>query len=297
MGEACGSRPRGWLALLPATLLLGVTTGGCGSNSDPDDATAQRSAPAAGAEQVTHVHGLGLNPADDALYIATHSGLFRSAQGSGDLERVGEGSQDTMGFTVVGPDHFLGSGHPAPGQPGPTNLGLIESRDGGHTWDEISLSGEADFHILRFADNRIYGYDAPYNLLLLSEDGGQTWRTSAPPAPLIDLAVDPEDPERLVASTERGLWISTDAGGSWRPVSEAVGLLAWPAPDAIFLIDGAGKVHRAADPEASWRTIGKIGSQPAALTAVDDHRLYAALVDASVLRSNDGGASWEKLRK
>lgn len=74
-----------------------------------------------------------------------------------------------------------------------------------------------------------------------------------------------------------------------------MGLLAWPTPDAIFLIDGAGRVQRAADPEASWRTIGKFGGQPAALTAIDDRRLYAALVDASVLRSTDGGAAWEKL--
>jgi hypothetical protein len=262
---------------------------GCGD--DANDAAGGRLS----AQPPTHVHGLGLNPPADDLYVATHSGLFRSAKGSDDLERVGESSQDTMGFTVVGPDHFLGSGHPAPNQPGPTSLGLIESNDGGETWKEVSLSGEADFHILRFAQGRIYGYDALNNLLSLSEDGGETWTAHVPPAPLIDLAVDPEDPERLVVSSERGLSISTDAGGSWRPLAEEVGLLAWPVPHAIFLIDGAGRVQRAADPEAGWRTIGEIGGQPAALMAVDARRIYAALADARVLRSSDGGASWAKL--
>jgi photosystem II stability/assembly factor-like uncharacterized protein len=283
--------PNSWRARVVGVVLASLSLSALGCGDDANDAADA----GLSAQPPTHVHGLGLNPAANDLYVATHSGLFRSAKGSDDLERVGESSQDTMGFTVVGPDHFLGSGHPAPDQPGPTSLGLIESKDGGETWEEVSLAGEADFHILRFADDRIYGYDALNNLLSLSQDGGETWTVHAPPAPLIDLAVDPEDPERLVASSERGLSISTDAGGSWRPLAEEVGMLAWPAPDAIFLIDGAGRVQRTADPEASWRTIGKIGGQPAALLAIDDRRLYAALADASVLRSNDGGASWAKL--
>ena len=57
------------------------------------------------------VHGLGLNPADGDLYTATHFGLFRVAA-DGVAERVGESLQDTMGFTVVGPDRFVASGHP-----------------------------------------------------------------------------------------------------------------------------------------------------------------------------------------
>ena len=132
-------------------------------------------------------------------------------------------------------------------------------------------------------------------LLSLSEDGGESWTVHVPPAPLIDLVIDPEAPDRLVASTERGLSISTDAGESWRPLSEVAGLLAWPAADAISLIDGGGRVQEAADPEASWRTIGKIPSQPTALTAIDNRRLYAALTDATVLRSNNRGASWKRL--
>ena len=28
-----------------------------------------------------HVHGLGVNPADGALFIATHTGLYRSGEG------------------------------------------------------------------------------------------------------------------------------------------------------------------------------------------------------------------------
>ncbi|MBA3802551.1 MAG: hypothetical protein H0X22_06565, partial [Acidimicrobiia bacterium] len=59
---------------------------------------------------MSHVHGLGLNPADGSLIVATHNGTFRIPADSEDAERLGDSLQDTMGFTVVGPDHFLGSG-------------------------------------------------------------------------------------------------------------------------------------------------------------------------------------------
>ena len=59
-----------------------------------------------------HVHGLGVNPADEALFIATHSGLYRLDNAAGKPARVADRRQDTMGFTVVGPDRFLGSWHP-----------------------------------------------------------------------------------------------------------------------------------------------------------------------------------------
>ncbi len=53
-----------------------------------------------------------------------------------------------MGFTIVGPDSFLGSGHPGPGDPGPSDVGLIRSDDGGAGWTPVSLSGRSDFHAL-----------------------------------------------------------------------------------------------------------------------------------------------------
>ena len=95
-----------------------------------------------------HVHGLGLNPKDGALFIATHTGLFRLAAGERNPERVAGRYQDTMAFTVVGPGRFLGSGHPDGRERLPPFLGLIESRDAGQSWRPVSLLGKVDFHLL-----------------------------------------------------------------------------------------------------------------------------------------------------
>jgi hypothetical protein len=64
------------------------------------------------ARGTAHIHGLGVNPADGVLYAGTHHGIYRFADGRGP-ELVGGVVQDFMGFTVAGPDQFLGSGHPA----------------------------------------------------------------------------------------------------------------------------------------------------------------------------------------
>jgi hypothetical protein len=49
-----------------------------------------------------HVHGLGVDPGDDLLYVASHFGVFRVAE-DGTRERVADRWQDTMGFAIVGP--------------------------------------------------------------------------------------------------------------------------------------------------------------------------------------------------
>jgi hypothetical protein len=237
-----------------------------------------------------HVHGLGINPADGALVIATHTGLFRASTGERRARRVGDLYQDTMGFTVVGPDQFLGSGHPDARAELPPLLGLIRSEDGGRTWEPISLLGKADFHVLRAAARQVYGFDATQARLLVSDDGGRSWDRRTPPEPLVDLVVDPRDSGRVVASGEGGLFASGDAGRRWRPLSrERVGLLAWA--DVLYLVDAGGQVHRSSDGGREWHVAGSVGGRPAAFTA-NRRDLYIALHDGTVKRSTDGGRSW-----
>ena len=66
----------------------------------------------------THIHGLAIDAADPQhLFIATHHGLYRAAP-DGTAERISV-VQDFMGFTVIGPKHYLASGHPGEGESGP----------------------------------------------------------------------------------------------------------------------------------------------------------------------------------
>ena len=156
---------------LAALVLIPLALAACGtskSETSPEDADA--------AHLVGHVHGLGVNPADGTLYVAGHYGVFRIEDGA--PERVADRWQDTMAFTIAGPDTFLASGHPDLREDLPPHLGLIESTDAAQTWQHQSLQGEADFHALEVVGDRIYGYDATSGRLMTTTDR-TTWETIA----------------------------------------------------------------------------------------------------------------------
>jgi hypothetical protein len=235
-----------------------------------------------------------VNPGDGAVFIATHTGLFRLARGATKPTRVGEGRQDTMGFTVVGPNRFLGSGHPDLRDRRPPLLGLIESRDSGRNWRSISLRGNADFHVLRVRGRQVVGYDSSGYRVMVSSDGGKSWNARRFDGPLYDLVIGPGQPRLLLASTAAQLILSRDGGRRWGAVAETTGLLAWPRRDRLYLMASDGRLWRSPNLGRRWKAGGRIGGRPAAF-AVSGKRMYAALHDGEIKTSNNGGASWRLL--
>lgn len=283
-------RPGAIAAFATALLLLG-----CGEANDQPSAPATPSDPG-----VIHIHGLGRNPADDALFIATHTGLFRVASRDRTAERVAGLYQDTMGFTVVGPDHFLGSGHPGSIENDPPFLGLIESRNAGNTWRPISLRGDVDFHVLEAQGRTVYGFGSDWDTraarFLRSDDAGRTWTRLAPPEGLLGLAIDPQDSRVSVALGEQRGWVSRDGGASWRPLPIPGGMVTWTRELGLIAVDLGGVVRSASEPTSEWNEVGQLPGTPAALEGVGDE-LLAASHEARVVSSRDGGQTWRDLMK
>lgn len=245
---------------------------------------------------VVHVHGLGVDPGDGVLYAATHSGLFRVPE-QGKAARVANRAQDTMGFSIVGPGKFIGSGHPdfREDDVRPPLLGLIESDDRGETWDRISLHGKADFHALHAAHGNVYGYDSTSQTFMVSQNRRDWDRRSR--LPMADFAVDPTDPDTLLATTQDGVVRSSDGGRKWTPVVGAPTLvvLTWAAQGQLYGVTPDGTVQRSEDGGATWGERGSVGGQPEAIT-VDVHggkeTLYVAATDRGIVASADQGRTF-----
>ena len=283
-------RPAVFAGLLVASLGLASCAS---SSSSGADATAP-TAPDLGVE---HVHGLGVDPADGVLYAATHFGLWRIPE-QRKATRVADRYQDTMGFTVVGPGAFLGSGHPdfQMDPDLPTRLGLIRSADAGETWQSISLNGEADFHVLQAAHGKVYGWDSGSGRVMVSGDNGRGWETRST-LELRDLVVSPDDPETLLATTEAGLMRSDDGGRTWALVAGApvLTVLAWSTPGSLYGVSPDGAVQHSVDGGGTWALRGAVNGKPEALAVnVDDgsERLYVAVARQGILTSDDGGATF-----
>lgn len=241
-------------------------------------------------EAVIHVHGLGVNPSDGVIYAATHNGVFRIKPGA-PPERVGESYQDTMGFTVIGPDQFLGSGHPdvAGFNAGlPVFLGLIRSGDAGESWESVSLAGDVDFHALVARGGTVYGWDSTSGEFMVSPDT-TTWDVRST-IDLVSFVVNPDDGAHVVAATPGGLVESADGGRSWSTANAPVlAVLGWDGDAGLWGVNPSGDVMQRSN--ATWSLVGSLPSAPQALLVQPD-AMYAATGEmgqpAEIYRSSDG---------
>jgi hypothetical protein len=152
--------------------------------------------------------------------------------------------------------------------------------------------------------------------ILVSDDGGDTWRARRQGADVHLLAVAPGDPDRAWAATESGVLETRDGGETWAVVEQTDGLYvkyvavrpdssvyALAAPDmgatdvGLFVRDGDVDESGARDDtaaDAAWtRRTTRADTSVLAFAAVDDTLLVQAAGDRGRLRySDDGGRSW-----
>ncbi|MCI2237801.1 hypothetical protein MO973_41510 [Paenibacillus sp. TRM 82003] len=292
------SRRRSRFLLRTATFSAAVLLAGCsgaepaavehhGGDAERGDAAAATAA--ATALPSAHVHGVAVNPADGRVHLATHDGLFRY-EDSGPV-RVGP-AIDLMGFTVAGPDHFYASGHPGPGVDLPDPVGLIESTDGGRTWQVLSRQGQSDFHALAASDAGVVGFDGAVRSSL----DGTTWHVLDAPVDPHDLAASP-DGAVLIGTSETGPVRSTDAGRTWSAIEEAplLQLVDWAGGGTVAGVSPDGTVALSTDAGTTWSTRGQVPGAPQAVGAdlqPDGTARILIVTEEGVHDSRNGGASF-----
>ncbi|WP_125776166.1 F510_1955 family glycosylhydrolase [Antribacter gilvus] len=290
------------LAALTAGLLL---LGSCSGSGDGGPAVDRP------VDGFSHIHALASDPEGEAVLAATHAGVWRLPKpGVRTDDRgpslVGAGLQDTMGMTASPDGGLYASGHPAPGDqpdlPAP-NLGLLRSDDGAETWQSVSLLGQVDFHTLDAAPLgegvRIVGLDSGTSTVLVSDDQGATWSAGATLG-AIDLLMNRQEPDIILATTQDGLHVSDDAGSTFAPVIGAPSLLfVDPGPGGTLVgIDASGLVWTGSEVFDSWKRHGMAPGKPQAMAYLADDADGSAgwlLVagEAGVSATSDLGATWE----
>ena len=150
--------------------------------------------------------------------------------------------------------------------------------------------------MLEAAGRYVYGFGSNFRTrqpeFLVSTDGGRSWRPRDAPASLVSLAIDPSDPRHVVASGDRRLFTSGDAGATWGETAGAPGHLAWPSSDALYVAGRDGRVLLSKDAGGRWAGAGSIEPEPAAFEATSPAELYAARHDGTIVMSRDAGRSW-----
>ena len=139
--------------------------------------------------------------------------------------------------------------------------------------------------------------------LLRSRDGGATWTSATLPAVITALAGDPSDPRRLWLGGPTGLWTSADGGRTFTKL-QSVPVSALDAVSGNRLIVAGGQFYLSTDGGVTLRAADQpdLDLDVTALLSVG-RTLYAGTgafhTDGllkgghGVLRSTDGGASWQ----
>jgi hypothetical protein len=246
---------------------------------------------------VSHVHAVDLDPLSNSAYVATHEGVL-SVAADGSVERIGEWAGDVMGMARFG-DTIYFSGHPAPDENLPPNIGVYELSMQSGEFAPIALVGEVDFHSMTIAQSpdgmALAGIDSATGQVMVSRDGAETW-TSGLPIGARSLSWD-ANAERLYATTEQGLLVSTDDGMTFTAADGAplLVLIASSPADVTteaFLagVDVDGYVLTSPD-GVTWTSTGLAPPLTDAVAVGNDGSIVVAGIEG-VHRSDDRGATW-----
>ena len=297
----------GLAALVLAGVVAFLVAGGSDAPEEEASTTAgELAVPWVDPQGVTPIVGsVDVNPVDDSIWFSTNTGLWRvppdgepPQQVAGTLTtRSGDGEiSEQLVVRFRGPDRLIGSGHPPADSDLPPALGMIESKDAGATWAEISGLGQTDFHAIQLSGETIVAGVFEAAAVNVSRDDGKTFEERLTPDPLVDLEADPRDPARLIASTPQGVIGSTDEGNTWRERDRIPNVrFTWPEPDALYRIDPGGPVKFSSDGGQRWEDRRTTGGEPQAMFADTADHLIVALIDGTIKESDDGGRTWTVL--
>jgi photosystem II stability/assembly factor-like uncharacterized protein len=242
------------------------------------------------------VRAVAVDPEDPLrAYAAAWPGLYRTSNGGKRWILAVQGYFDSVAVEPGDPDSvFAGS-----------DGGAFRSRDRGVTWSAINqgLPQSADVLALAIAPSlprRIYaGVLYPDGGVYRSDDHGRTWKPTTLTLPIVALAVRPDDPKTVYASTGPGtVYISTDGGVVWTSslaVEYGVPALAIDPfhPDTVYAASEYFGVYRR-NPDGTWelRNHGRPGcTESVAVDPISPQVVYAACF--GVTRSSDGASRWQ----
>jgi len=234
---------------------------------------------------------------------------------------------------------------------GTTGGGVWKTTDGGTTWkpvgdDQFSTSSvgalavaeaNPDIVYVGMGETALRGNIIQGDGLYRTADGGKTWKAAglADTQAIGRIRVDPSNPDTVFVAAlghpygpndERGVFRSTDGGGSWKKVlfrdgkTGAVDLCLDPRhPQVLYATlwevfrtphslssggPGSG-LFKSTDGGDTWTELtrrpgmpkGVVGKIGVAVSGADSNRVFAVVEaeDGGIFRSDDGGGTWTKV--
>lgn len=243
-------------------------------------------------------HALAVDPAQPNVVLFGHHGGLQMSEDGGKSwkEVVDQQNWDAMNtvYDPFSPDTVYVAGHDV----------FFRSDDGGETWEAVqsNLPG-LDLHAFGASasdEGRLYAFAVGFGLFR-SDDGGLTWGAVAPDAPQgTNSILELPDGTLIIGATDQGILRSEDDGQTWAQSRAGIDVGAIYAikgdPEGTRLYTGTDHgVYVSTDSGQTWSKtalddtwVVSVGVDP-----VDPDRVLALNRGGELLRSTDGGNTWE----
>ena len=190
-----------------------------------------------------------------SLWVAGHDVLERSDDNGATWESIrpaGLPGLDLHGFAVR-PDRPKEIVAAVAGQ------GLYGSNDAGASFQLLSTRvGPSVFGMALTADGTLFAAD-PSQGLLVSSDGGRTFRVGIRGQGLVSVAAAPRGPRLVLAGGEPGVIVSRDGGEVWESAFRDVGVAAVAIdpsdPRRAYAVGDDGRIYMTGDAARTWSAV------------------------------------------
>ncbi|HEX2641666.1 MAG TPA: hypothetical protein VHU81_01645 [Thermoanaerobaculia bacterium] len=248
------------------------------------------------------VRSLALDPDDPVTLLAAmgRAGLYVSPNGGESWVWSGTGMAGlSVGVVASDPD-TPDTFYAAAGNDSTPDV-VFRSVNGGASWQPVLEIEPAAGGVRAFAAAGGTVYAMAGQELYTSQDSGTTWHLVFAGGDLIDLAVDPQNPEKAYLATPIGLYRTTNAGAVWTPAAAGPQIVdlrsvavAPSRPATLYAITGT-TLYRSDDGGATWTAGTKLiaYAYDLAVDPRDPGTVYLYGYDVTV--SRDGGATLQKI--
>lgn len=246
------------------------------------------SAPLSQAEtfgSVTHIHNV--RAFGNQVILGTHEGLYLF-QGKDKMKKMSSENFDVMGLAVW-ENIIYASGHPGPGSKLPEPVGLLVSNNKGGQWKKVSLQGKVDFHLLEASKKEIYGGDSQSGKLMYSSNSGKTWKTIKDNQ-YSDIAINSEKMGEAFAIKQGALFKTSNSFKSEKAVKTDFKINSIEFYDDKLYAAAGKSIYISQDAGKTWRKISTLKSEISIISI--SSTILAAAAGSNIYISKDLGKSF-----